>query len=92
MDKILNSMLSTKDNPFDPFNDFDNWYRFDCDHEYNSCGILARLYNNSEDLPPIVEARNIEAVIDSFITSDPTNNYVKVQKIVEIDYGDEEDE
>ena len=61
MDKILNSMLSTKDNPFDPFDDFDNWYRFDNDYGYNCCGILARLYDNSEDLPPTVEARNIEA-------------------------------
>jgi len=91
MDKILNSMLSTKDNPFDPFDDFDNWYRFDNDYGYNCCGILARLYDNSEDLPPTVEARNIEEVIDSFIASDPTENYIKVQKEVEVDYGDEEE-
>ena len=91
MDKVLDSMLSTIDNPYDPFTDFDNWYNFDNSKGYNSCGILARLYDDLENLPPTVEARNIERVIDSFIASDPTKMYVKVQKEVEIDYGDDEE-
>lgn len=75
-------MLSTKDNPFNPFVDFDNWYRFDTDKGYNSCGILARLLDSSDELPPSLEARITEEAIDSFIESDPTKMYIKVQKEV----------
>lgn len=84
-------MLSTKDNPFNPFEDFQNWYNYDNDCGYNSCGILARLYDNSDDFPPSVESRLVEEAIDSFLSTDPTKNYIKVQK--EVDYPElDEDE
>ena len=73
-------MLSTKDNPFNPFEDFQNWFNFDSDKGYNSCGILARLVDIDIDLPPSIEAAVTEDAIDSFIESDPTNMYIKVQK------------
>jgi hypothetical protein len=34
--------VTTLDNPFNYFTDFDNWYRFDTDHSYNTCGYVAR--------------------------------------------------
>lgn len=79
-DKITCSMLSTKDNPFDPFKDFLNWYNFDSDKGYNSCGILDRISGETENLSPNEEAFVIESAIDSFIESDPTKMYIKVQK------------
>ena len=82
MDKITNSMLTTKDNPFNPFEDFQNWYNFDSDKGYNSCGILARIVGDTESLSPNEEAFAVETAIDSFIESDPTKMYVKVQKEV----------
>ena len=83
MDKITSSMLSTKDNPFNPFEDFNNWYNFDSDKGYNSCGILARIVGDTEELAPNEEAFATEFAIDSFIESDPTHMYIKVQKEVE---------
>ena len=34
---------TTIDNPFDPFKDFDDWYRFDEDHGYHTCEYIARV-------------------------------------------------
>ena len=44
------TMLTTKDNPFDPFEQFDSWLRFDMDKGYNSCSYLARIAKTSDQL------------------------------------------
>ena len=42
-------MLTTFDNPYNPFVDFSSWYMYDCEMQHNTCGRLARLADvNSE--------------------------------------------
>lgn len=41
-------MLSTSDNPFNPFDDFDKWFSFDIAKGYNTCAYLARVCEESE--------------------------------------------
>lgn len=36
-------MLTTVDNPFDPFSEFDDWLSFDTEKGYNSCGLIDRV-------------------------------------------------
>ena len=36
-------MLTTFDNPYNPFVDFSSWYMYDCEMQHNSCSRLARL-------------------------------------------------
>lgn len=36
-------MLTTFDNPFNPFVDFSSWYMFDCEMHHNTCSRLARI-------------------------------------------------
>ena len=43
-------MLTTIDNPFDPFEQFDSWFLFDVEKGYNSCDYLGRIAKTSEQL------------------------------------------
>lgn len=71
--------LTTKDNPFDPFTQFNEWYNFDIDNGYNSCGYLDRIANTSDQLSDEENAREIERAIDEIIKYDFMNNYKKVK-------------
>ena len=43
-------MLTTIDNPYDPFDQFDEWYSYDMDAGYNTCAYLARVSFTSDSL------------------------------------------
>jgi len=36
-------MLTTSDNPYNPFTQWREWYNYDVSNGYNSCGLVARL-------------------------------------------------
>lgn len=42
--------LTTTDNPYNPFTHFDEWFAFDTQSGYNTCGYLASLARTSNDL------------------------------------------
>lgn len=72
--------LSTFDNPFNPFDDFNNWFRFDSDHGYNSCSYLDRIARTSDSLSDEENDREIERAIDEIIKYDFLNIYKKIKK------------
>lgn len=74
--------LTTFDNPFDPFDQFDLWYRFDCDKGYFSCSYLDRIARTSESLSDEENDREIERAIDEIIKYDFMNVYKKVKREV----------
>lgn len=73
-------MLTTIDNPFDPFEDFNSWYMFDVLHGYNSCAYLARIAKTSEQFTEFENAIELENAIDEIIKHDFMNIYVKLKK------------
>lgn len=73
-------MLTTFDNPFDPFEDFSNWFLFDIEKGYNSCGYLARIAKTSNQLTDGENAAEIERAIDEIIKYDFMNIYKKVKR------------
>ena len=43
-------MLTTLDNPFDPFNEFTSWFMYDCEKGHNTSSRLARIANISSEM------------------------------------------
>lgn len=73
-------MLTTLDNPFNPFEDFDSWFMFDVEKGYYSCSRLARITNITDDMTQKEESDEIERAIDEIIKYDPLNIYIKVSE------------
>ena len=73
-------MLTTLDNPYDPFTQFDDWYRFDEDNGYHSCEYLARICESSDSLSEDDQNLAIETAIDEIVQLNVTGNYKKVKK------------
>ena len=73
-------MLTTFDNPFDPFEQFTSWFMFDVEKGYNSCGYLARIANLTDDMSDQEVNDEIERAIDEIIQYDFMNIYKKVKK------------
>lgn len=42
-----NIWLTTVDNKYDPFKQFDSWFNFDVINNYNTCSQIARIANTS---------------------------------------------
>lgn len=72
--------LSTVDNPFNPFGQWDEWYAFDLAHGYNSCSYLARIAVTSNELSDEEEATSIEAAVDEIVRINPLGIFKKVVK------------
>lgn len=77
-------MLSTIDNPFDPFKQWDEWNRYDEDKKYFTCSYLARIAKTSDDLSDADYDKAIENAIDEIVRLNINGLYKKV-------YEDEND-
>ena len=77
-------MLTTFDNPYDPFDDFVKWFLFDIEKGYNTCDYLGRVTNLEDDMTQRERDQEIERAIDEIILYDFRNIYKKVSKTSEI--------
>ncbi len=71
-------MLTTFDNPYNPFDQFTLWLMFDKEKGYNTCEHLARIVQLSDDLSEKEIDEETERAIDEIIKYDPFNVYKKV--------------
>lgn len=75
---ITQSMLTTIDNPYDPFTQYDDWLAYDQQQGYHTCSYLARVTNTSDELSPEDEDLAIEAAIDEIVKMNILGIYRKV--------------
>ena len=73
-------MLTTRDNPYNPFSNFDAWNVWDISHGYGTSAYLARIAKDSSDLSPAQSQRAVNDAIDEIISFNLTGNYVKVSE------------
>ena len=81
--------LTTIDNPFDPFEQFNDWFEFDIEKGYYTCSRLARLTNLSDDMSEAESNKEIERAIDELIKYDVFDVYKKVIKETSEDLDNE---
>lgn len=79
-DKIVEFRLTTFDNPFDPFDDFDKWYAFDEAKGYHSCSYLARIAKVSSAFSDEDQINETNRAIDEIIELNPLGIYTKVSR------------
>lgn len=72
--------ITTIDNPYDPFTQFNQWFFFDVMKGYNTCQYLARLAKTSDSLSDEENNAVIEEAIDEIIKYDFRNIYLKVKR------------
>ena len=70
--------LTTFDNPYNPFTQFNEWFLFDVTKGYNSCEYLGRIARTSEQLSQEENDLETERAIDEIIKLDFMNQYKKV--------------
>ena len=81
MEKYREAMLTTIDNPYNPFTEFDNWYMYDVEHGYNSCGSPMRIANITDAMSSYEAIVEINRAIDEIIKYD----FMKIRKKVYLD-------
>lgn len=79
-------MLTTKDNPYDPFEQFDQWFAFDCEKQYFTCSFVERVaqQNNSNDLSTKLTEAQFDEAIKQIVYYQP-EIYSIVSRVVEFD-------
>lgn len=72
-------MLTTFDNPFDPFSQFEEWYVWDEQAGYHTSGLLDRIARLSHDISPADQHVAIQQAIDEIIRENVSGMHRKVQ-------------
>lgn len=85
--------LTTFDNPYNPFTQFNQWFLFDVEKGYNSCGYIGRIAATSDQLSDEENDEEVERAIDEIVKHDFMNIYYKVynKKVKEEDRGPQGD-
>lgn len=70
-------MLTTYDNPYSPFDQFNEWMLFDIQMGYNSCERLGRIIKLEDDMSDVEKEKAMQDAIDEIIKYDDAGIFVR---------------
>lgn len=73
-------MLTTIDNPYDPFTQWDDWLAWDEQAGYYTNAYLARIARTSDELSETDQEQALELAMDEILKENITGTYIKVSK------------
>jgi hypothetical protein len=73
-------MLTTVDNPFNPFTQWDEWLSYDMSMGYNTTAFLDRIAKVSNDLPEPDETFAVQSAIDEIVKENVSGMWKKVSR------------
>ena len=76
------TMLTTIDNPFNPFDDYWKWNEFDTSMGYHTAAFLGRISFVSEELSDADYELALDNAVDEIVKENVLGLYVKVTKEV----------
>lgn len=79
-----NCMLTTIDNPYDPFEQFTSWLLFDNEKGYNCSSYLMRIAKIKDSMTLNEKNIEIERAIDDILAHDFIGIYKKVSRKVTV--------
>lgn len=71
-------MLSTSDNPYNPWTEFDQWRNWDEQSGYYTLSYQARVCRTSAELSELDESQAIDIAIQEILDHNITGNYIRV--------------
>lgn len=77
---MVDAMLTTFDNPYNPFDKYDDWYAYDLRVGYNTPGLLARIAVVSDELSEADQSVAIQQAIDEIVFENVSGMHKKVTR------------
>ncbi len=78
LDVMNDTMLTTIDNPYSPFVEWDDWYAYDVQCGYNTCAYLARVAKTADTLPDKLNEEEIDRAMQEIVDFDTQSLYIIV--------------
>lgn len=72
-------MVTTKDNPFSYFTEFEEWNAFDIRNGYNTLALLAQVTHSSPEISEADQALALDLAVQEILEFNVTGMYVLVK-------------
>lgn len=74
-------MLSLQSNPYDPFDEYDEWLKFDHSEGFDTAGLMARVLSTSDSISQADQELAMEQAVDSIVNNPSfAGLYKKIKK------------
>ena len=71
-------MLTTDDNPYNPFTQWPEWYMYDETSGHHTTGLLARMVKTSSEMSEADQLKAIEDAMDEIVSLNASGRHLLV--------------